>query len=162
MSRFALNGGCRTRIYGAEPIGRNLAASGGIIEMWTYSQSTGLLEDAAGNPVAAGGAYAGNGPGRNNPAWQHVRNIGPLPRGLYKIAPAVTHAKLGPVCLPLTPDAGNVMHGRSAFYIHGDNATNDASEGCIILARPIRELLSKSKDRWLVVVKGPDVEERKP
>jgi hypothetical protein len=121
--------------------------------MWIYSQSTGYLYDAAMNLVATGG-YAGTGPGRNNPDMQNVKNTGPLPVGLYRIENPLTHPKLGPVSLPLTPDAGNVMHGRSAFYIHGDNKTNDASEGCIILPRPIRDKISKSKDRWLVVVRG--------
>jgi hypothetical protein len=120
--------------------------------MWIYSQSNGYLYDAAMNLVAVG--YAGAGEGRNNPGMHHVKNTGPLPAGLYRIEKPITHAKLGPVALPLTPDAGNVMHGRSAFYIHGDNKTNDASEGCIILQRMTRELLAKAKDRWLVVVHG--------
>jgi hypothetical protein len=118
--------------------------------MWIYSQSNGYLYDAARNLVAVG--YAGTGEGRNNPDMQHVKNTGPLPVGLYYIEKSMTHPKLGPVALPLMPDPGNVMHGRSAFYIHGDNATNDASEGCIILQRMTREFLAKAKDRWLLVI----------
>ena len=46
----------------------------------------------------------------------------------------------------LDPFPSNDMYGRSGFYIHGDNPRGDksASEGCIILARPIREAVEKS------------------
>ena len=38
--------------------------------------------------------------------------------------------------------------------IHGDNpaANHTASDGCIILARPFRQMISASPDRALVVV----------
>jgi hypothetical protein len=60
---------------------------------------------------------------------------------------------LGPVALPLTPDPGNEMFGRSAFFVHGDNAqmNHSASCGCIILPREVRVLISDSPDRVLLV-----------
>lgn len=120
--------------------------------MWTYSQITGALRDAEGAIVAIG--YAGHGEGKNDPEAQHIRNVGPLPRGLYRIGDAIAHRKLGPASLPLTPDAGNVMHGRSGFYIHGDSikAPGTASTGCIILAADVRARIAGSRDRWLVVL----------
>ena len=85
-------------------------------------------------------AYAGRGEGRNNPAMQNRRNIGPLPRGRYAVgAPVGTH---GPVTLPLTPHRGNEMHGRGGFLIHGDNVAGDASRGCIIADRETRDLIA--------------------
>jgi hypothetical protein len=46
------------------------------------------------------------------------------------------------------------MFGRSDFYIHGDNPALNytASEGCIILARPIREQIAASGDNDLQVL----------
>jgi hypothetical protein len=47
------------------------------------------------------------------------------------------------------------MFGRSAFYIHGDLVSAPgqhlASEGCIILAREIRNTIGESGDTSLIV-----------
>jgi hypothetical protein len=118
--------------------------------MWTYSQGTGKLFDPQGNHVATG--YSGKGPGKNNCEMQHVRNVGPIPQGIYTIGQAYNSAKVGPFALPLTPDPKNNMFGRSAFLIHGDNKTGTASEGCIILGRMIRDKISYSVDRVLKVI----------
>jgi hypothetical protein len=58
----------------------------------------------------------------------------------------------------LVPDPRNVMHGRGSFLIHGDNAAmnHTASDGCIIMARPIRETIDASRDRELQVVADYD------
>ena len=104
--------------------------------MISYSQGRALLELCG----VQSAAYSGRGEGRNNPAMQNRRNIGPLPRGLYAIgAPVATH---GPVTLPLTPHRDNEMNGRSGFLIHGDNAKGDASRGCIIADRDTRDLIA--------------------
>jgi hypothetical protein len=72
----------------------------------------------------------------------HVPNVGPLPRGLYRIVgEPFIHPHCGQYCLRLEPDAANQMYGRSGFLIHGDNGKGTASEGCIVLARPARELI---------------------
>ena len=55
-----------------------------------------------------------------------------------------------PIAFPLTPDSDNNMYGRSGFMIHGDNAQNDASQGCIIMPRDVRELLHEG-DRLEVI-----------
>jgi hypothetical protein len=120
--------------------------------MWTYSQGTGKLFDPAGVHVATG--YSGKGKGKNNCDMQHVKNVGPIPRGLYTIGQAYNSQKVGPFALPLTPDPSNEMFGRSAFLCHGESSKNpgNASEGCIILKRSIRNLIWDSGDRVLLVV----------
>jgi len=122
--------------------------------MWIYKQSTGeLRRQALDAPLIATG-YAGRGDGKNNTAMEGVKNIGPLPRGLYAIGAAYTDSKRGSVCIPLWDDKANDMKGRSGFLIHADSiaAPGEASEGCIIFSLPTRKLLAESKDRWLVVV----------
>jgi hypothetical protein len=56
--------------------------------------------------------------------------------------------------LPLDPSPGNDMHGRSGFYIHGDNnrGDNSASTGCIILGKAIRKRIGNSGDNTLHVI----------
>ena len=95
--------------------------------------------------VAADG-YSGHGVGVNCPEMQDESMVGPLPRGKYTVMPAVTHPKLGPVAMALVPDFENVMYGRSAFFIHGDNNRGDrsASEGCIILPRAVRNVIAQT------------------
>jgi type VI secretion system (T6SS) effector TldE1-like protein len=113
--------------------------------MYFYSQSTGSLKQAISHALTViGTGYAGgncgkNPEGRNNPAMEGVRCVGPLPRGVYTIGAPVDHTHLGPCAMPLTPDPANDMMGRSAFFIHADTVTfGDASEGCIVLGPTIR------------------------
>ena len=117
--------------------------------MWVYSQRTGELHH---NGKLMGTGYAGTGKGRNNPDMQHVRAIGPLPRGFYTIGKAYKHPKLGPICMNLEPDTTNEMFGRSLFRIHGNNKENDASLGCIIQNPTVRNLIDLSGDKRLQVV----------
>jgi len=122
--------------------------------MWTYSQSSGALLDASGNLRATG--YSGHGAGLDNGAEQNVRNVGPIPRGLWSIAPPRDSLKHGPYVLPLTPHAGTDCCGRDGFLIHGDEVAHAgehlASLGCIILDRPTREAVWDSGDHVLRVV----------
>ncbi len=55
---------------------------------------------------------------------------------------------------PLTP-RGHTALGRTSFQIHGDsiNAPGEASSGCIIMPRMVRERIWRSNDRLLKVVK---------
>lgn len=122
--------------------------------MWIYGQANGAIVsgDARGIIVAAGRGYSGKGACRNVPAAESIRNHGPIPAGLYTIEGCVDSPTKGPVTLQLKPDMRNAMFGRSAFLIHGDNPEHDASEGCIILPRPVREAIWSSNDRVLLVV----------
>jgi len=118
---------------------------------WVYEQRSGrLLHDGL---VACVG-YAGCGEGKNNPDAQDRIKIGPIPRGTYSIGAPYDTTTHGPYVLRLTPAAYNNMHGRAGFLIHGDSTTRpgEASEGCIIAPRMVRERVWNSEDRELEVV----------
>jgi hypothetical protein len=118
--------------------------------MWTYSQTTGALSV---NGRSVGIGYSGHGLGKNNPAMQKTRNIGPIPQGTYQIGPAHQDSKTGPVSMNLTPIQGTNTFGRDAFLIHGDSirAPGTASDGCIILSLGIRQQVANSLDKTLTV-----------
>ena len=120
---------------------------------WRYHQASGALEDPTGLIVGTG--YSGAPPlGRNNPSMQNVRMIGPIPKGTYTIGQPFDSADHGPHAMHLTQDTANEMFGRDGFLMHGDSIEHPgcASEGCIIMARPIRDLVSESSDKTLTVV----------
>jgi hypothetical protein len=54
--------------------------------------------------------------------------------------------------MALTPD-GHDARGRDGFLIHGDNTRHDASTGCVILPRDIRDQISSSGDNEIEVVR---------
>lgn len=95
--------------------------------------------------------YSGRGSARNNGAMEHIANVGPIPRGKYKIGPAHDTLRLGPIVFNLEP-VGHDAHGRTLFRIHGDNMAHDASHGCIIAGRSIRERIAADKETELEVV----------
>jgi hypothetical protein len=118
--------------------------------MWKYVQSSGdLFKDA--DYIETG--YSGANPeGKNQPDKECQKNVGPIPRGWYRI--------LGPkdkptaVTLPLKPDdPDHCRPRRTGFLIHGDNETGTASRGCIILSRRTREKIRDSGDVRLQVVR---------
>lgn len=119
--------------------------------MYTFSQSSGDLRQD-GRFLFTG--WSGHDEGRNNPAMQADANLGPLPRGKYKISKAYTHPKLGQVVMNLTPDPANEMFGRSAFRIHGASKLDPAesSHGCIILPRVTRIRIDMDSDKDLEVI----------
>lgn len=121
--------------------------------MFCYAIDKGALFSPTGGKMGYG--YSGHGNALNNPAAQDRHGVGPIPIGRYTIGPArkpVDH--LGPLAMPLMPDSANEMHGRSALFIHGDNAklNHSASDGCIILAHGFRQMIDDSTDDQLVVV----------
>ena len=123
--------------------------------MWTYAQSTGRLSHDEQSFGECG--YSGFEDGKNNPAKQDEPDLGPIPQGRYTIGPVEfenTDGPHGPFVLPLIPDAGNEMFGRSGFLIHGDSLADpgNASRGCIILPRETREEMAQSGDFVLEVV----------
>lgn len=115
---------------------------------WEYSQTSGRLSH---NGQVVGYGYSGSSSGRNNASLQCVRDVGPIPRGSYRIGRPRNSISTGPHVMDLDPFGHNAC-GRSGFQIHGDNSTNNASTGCIILSRPIREQISTSGDDTLSVV----------
>jgi hypothetical protein len=118
---------------------------------WMYQQSTGRLSR---DGVAVGRGYAGLGQGQNNPAMQHVRDTGPLPRGVWRILPPQDPVRLlGPLAMPLEP-VSVALFGRDAFLIHGDSiaANRTASTGCIVLPMEVRRAILESGDTELTVI----------
>lgn len=103
--------------------------------------------------------------GQNNPDDQEIANIGPIPRGRYRISDIDHHSSKGRLVLDLDPlpksasyPGTNTFH-RSNFRIHGANPLfpNDSSEGCIVIAldarNKINDIVSKKKDRLLIVTR---------
>lgn len=115
---------------------------------WIYCQSSGELTKD-GELIATG--YSGAGIGRNNPAEQEAPNVGPIPQGHYNIGPEFDAPIQGPCTMRLSPEGHDAL-GRNGFLIHGDNATHDASTGCVILPIEAREKIAASADRDLLVV----------
>jgi len=122
--------------------------------MLTYKISTGELTSDANGLIGKG--YSGAaGIGKNNPLEESVKNVGPIPEGEYTIqGPPFDTPTHGPFVLRLIPNASNNMMGRGGFLLHGDSlkAPGTASEGCIIMAFPIREAVWLSGDRDLTVI----------
>ena len=120
--------------------------------MWYFEQSNGNLSNANGEILGKG--YAGNGKGKNNPLMQNIKNTGPIPKGNYQIGEPYDSLHTGPFTLPLTPDKNNNMFGRDEFKIHGDDISSpgNASDGCIVMPRKVREKVNSSSDKILIVI----------
>ena len=121
----------------------------------TYHNSTGRLvcTDASGRTTVDQTGYSGTGAGRNNPAMESVHNVGPIPSGNYSVGTGHAGGHTGPQTLNVDAVAGTDTHGRDAFRIHGNNARNDASEGCIIMPRNVRDTISNAGGARLTVTR---------
>jgi Protein of unknown function (DUF2778) len=119
--------------------------------VWRYEQSTGRLYHDA-TFIELG--YSGKGAGKNNPSKEGVSNIGPIPRGTYRIGAPFTHRHAGGNVLRLTPINGTHTYGRDGFLIHGDSIAQPgaASNGCIIERSTVRTQIWNSGDHTLEVV----------
>ena len=131
----------------------------------TYSQADGTLTNDEGNVIANG--WAGHGQGKNNPFMENVHNIGPLPRGLYRVGPwgcgdptKPDYVKgypknLGPLIASLTQIEGET-YGRSDFFIHGPDRDpahyGQESRGCTVVPRPQREVVHNLAPDFIRVV----------
>ena len=115
-------------------------------------KQSGQLISPDGTVIAVG--YSGAPlAGKNNPAMQQVRDVGPIPCGKYSIGAPEYTVDHGPYVLRLTPDPANEMYGRAGFLIHGDSivAPGNASKGCVIMPRFARERVFESGDLELEV-----------
>jgi len=122
--------------------------------MWTFVQSTGQILHEG---LTKGLGYSGGGSGKNNPAMEADKDIGPIPCGFYSIAGLIDHdPTCGEYVLVLTPDATNEMFGRSGFRWHGDSAEHpgEASHGCVVSARSLRVDAWGGGDHNLQVIPG--------
>ena len=119
--------------------------------MLTYCQDDGALFL---DEVKLCTGYSGKGAGRNNPALEAMPNIGPIPKGLWSIDhPPYDDPHKGKLVFRLHP-VGHDAHGRSGFLIHGDSGEHpgQASEGCVILPRLIRQQIASEKLTELEVI----------
>ncbi len=119
---------------------------------WKYKQSTGeLFKD--GKLIETG--YSGALTNKNNPDREHVRSMGPIPRGTWKIGR--TGTSKGPLTITLVHVSGNAYErDLSSFRIHGDKRlgiAGFASEGCIIMSFSTRLLVKNDKGALLEVVR---------
>src|SRR3954468_23629576 len=99
-------------------------------------------------------AYSGLNEGNNNPEFEAVHNVGPIPRGEWIISgPPFDHPLHGPYVLRLYPAKGTETFGRDGFLIHGDSKVHpgQASQGCIIVPRETRTRVYQSGDTQLFV-----------
>lgn len=118
--------------------------------MWKYDQASGRFEAPPSEPQLG---YSGHGEGLNNPELEAVEGVGPIPRGRWRVLRVwPRHPHLGPLALQLDP-VGHDAHGRTEFFIHGDNAllNKTASHGCIILPRSFRAYLASFPQELEVV-----------
>jgi hypothetical protein len=133
--------------------------------MWVYSQHQGILThqnrynkagQIDGHHEFVEKGYSGIGPGKNNGSMEKEHDIGPIPRGMYRIHRP--HDGVTEFALPLKP-VGHQAHGRSPddspLEIHGDyldpKKKGNASKGCIILSPETRKRIWESKDHLLYV-----------
>lgn len=117
--------------------------------MWAYKISPPAMSENG--KLRREPVYSGFGGHKNDPAACNVPNVGPIPPGKYRIGKAYQHEHLGPVVMNLDPLPGTDTFGRSLFRIHGDNKEHNASHGCIIAPRSLREAINASQDRVLEV-----------
>lgn len=109
-----------------------------------YDQSKGIIWHREGDQTTRlGRGYAGHPPFVNDTASERLVAKGPIPRGRYRVHRPFDHVRLGPLCFFLEPRKETDMHGRSGFFIHGDNefGNQTASFGCIVLPRSVRQKL---------------------
>lgn len=131
----------------------------GLFEIWAFVDGSNTERC-----VYQSVGYAGRGIAKNDPEAQCRVGEGPIPRGVYRIAGAQDHPRLGPLAFRLTPLGANAMCGRSGFFIHADSRGNpgNASHGCIVLTRAAREALVHHRVRLLEVVRGVKVPDFRP
>jgi hypothetical protein len=117
---------------------------------YTYYQSTGKFVGGSGQWKIDTKGYSGNGKGRNNPAMQCEKNVGPLPVNVYKLSHCQDYmhgSTPRPCSFVLSPTEPSKMCGRSDFLVHGcqsctscDNMTppcGTCSAGCVVI--PVHE-----------------------
>ena len=121
--------------------------------MWTFQISAGAITDPKG-AVLTREAYSGHPPHVNDPHACGLKDVGPLPPGLYRIGGMTEDGRLGPCIMALTPVNVPGIGERGGFYIHGDNAAQDhtGSDGCIVAPLAVRKAVVFSSDDQLLVV----------
>lgn len=123
-----------------------------------FKQSSGVLRNEL--MAIIGEGYAGREEGKNNPAMENVKGIGPLPAGIWTGVELIEeHPILGKYVIHLEPDEETrkkvLAYGRNpdSFYMHGDSKEHPglASHGCIVEPQPTREYFWTKTDRKVKV-----------
>lgn len=130
---------------------RSVAKVSAPVKPWTYEVATGdVFHWDTGAFVFRG--YSGKNNSLNKPQDEHLKGLGPIPRGLYTIGQPRTSERTGRFVLDLLP-LGHKAQGRSGFQIHGDNKNGDfsASQGCIVLGPKERSEISNGSPLIAVV-----------
>lgn len=119
--------------------------------MWHFNRVRGKVISPTGEEFTA---YSGHHEGVNNPSLERQSNVGPIPAGVWNIQAPLDSPTHGPFAMHLMPDAHTQTYGRSGFMIHGDSKEHpgQASLGCVITARVIREKIWSDSDHKLQVV----------
>ena len=113
--------------------------------MWTYHQSTGLIEH---DGVAIDYGFSGFEDAINVPGMDEIPMIGPLPKGKWKIVgPPFDDAKMGKYVLRLMPAPGNLTN-RNGFCWHNYAPSRpfESSEGCLCSTQLVRRMAWDSGD----------------
>lgn len=122
--------------------------------MWVFNRTKGQLISPSGEVFTA---YSGHGVGVNNPTLQNVKDVGPIPSGIWYFQAPIDTVDHGPYALPLIPDAKTETFGRSGFMFHGDEVKHPcqhlASLGCLIGCKMARQQVWEgSEDHTLNVI----------
>lgn len=112
--------------------------------------------------LLAKGLYSGQPPYVNDPFATHLKELGPVPVGVYFIGEPRDTADHGPLFIPLIPvtrttKAAFEIYDRSAFGVHGERKVGPsglASKGCIIAPHPVRLEIEKYVGGLFVVQSG--------
>lgn len=121
------------------------------IRPWIYEQRTGeLFHYDTGQFVAKG--YSGSMSALNDSSQEHLKSVGPVPRGLYLIGSPRHSERTGRFVLDLTP-LGHKALGRSGLQIHGDNKHGNfsASSGCIVIDPKTRSEIANGSPLIVVI-----------
>lgn len=118
---------------------------------WLYEIASGRLTDPTG--TLCGKGYSGQPPRSNDPTAQSLHNVGPIPEGRWQAVELIPESTHGPFAIRLEPYPETDTLGRAGFLVHGDSVQKPgfASEGCVIMARDVRELFWASDDHDLIV-----------
>jgi RHS repeat-associated protein len=137
----------------------------GLVATCVFGQGSGrIICTCNGQTIVDINTYSGRGPGRNNPFYEGVKDIGPIPQGVWKVGgftktPNLTRA------LPLSPQKGNDVflteRDPNSFFIHGPKQGEDrnappekqkSSKGCPIVELGLREKIGDCEDPKLLIV----------
>lgn len=128
--------------------------------MWHYNVPRGWLDKDG--VLISKNCYSGFQEGRNNPSYEAIHDVGPIPQGVWIISgPPFDSPDHGPYVLRLTPANGTITFGRDGFLIHGDSESHpgEASKGCLIADRTTRTRIYQSGDTNLTVFTDQEKQE---